>query len=287
MIFDIVVIVLCVLFLLDGLRRGFMRSVISLMGVLVTLLVTVFLAKPFADFLTGFIPFHTWIGDPILTKFSTINAMTVTVPATLVEFTSALTGAGFPGFISNLIAPSLFSAIPEGVQGYTLAQVVAPFVTNLIVVAIAGVILFILIRIALAILEHFAKKLTNIQFVKVVDKSLGMVIGAAKGFIVVLFLMTILALMMNLSFMSPVKAQLEKSTVSKFLYENNFIAKFIFGKIAGDTEIPPLDDEEKVEPSPDVSPDTSPDQTTAPEENEKVLYWHDKILIRNKIYKLV
>lgn len=231
MIIDIVVIVFLLLMVLLGLKNGFMKMLISLIGVIATLVATIFLAVPFANFLSGFIPFDNWIGTPIQGWIEGFGGIaTVPVPTTGAEMANILSAElNIPTFISNMIGPWIFSAIPSGLAGETAAAVLAAAMCRVIVIAISAVLLFILIRIAVALLQRLFKSLTQIKFIGAIDKTFGLVLGAVKGYFIVLLVFTAMSAMMAFSFMQPVANQLENSKFSKWIYDNNFIANWLFG----------------------------------------------------------
>lgn len=238
MIIDIIIAAFLVLYLFVGLKKGFMKMVISLLGAIVTMIAVIFLAEPFARFLSSFIPFDSWITAPIQGWVEGLGDFTtITVPSTAEEMTAILTDQmGIPGFISSIIGPWLFGAIPSSAAGITAAGAVASSISWIIVLAISGLLLFILIRIAVFLLQKLFKKLTQIKFIGAVDRVFGMVLGVAKGYLIVLIALTLITAMSALSFMQPVNNQISESTITKWLYEHNFISNWIFGKTTAATE---------------------------------------------------
>lgn len=109
--------------------------------------------------------------------------------------------------------------------------VTAPIVSIIFTAAIF-VLLLIVTRILLAILAKLLKKLiSSLYIVHFFDKMLGGVFGLAMGALFVLILLTIVQLLSQLSFMTPVNEFISNTFVTKFLMENNFLYDFLIKSV--------------------------------------------------------
>lgn len=180
---DIVVIVLIVLFALYGLSKGFLSSLLSLVNVLVSFVAAIFLAKPLATFINGATNWGTklcgLIGDKLAGVGSLGEALTeATSAASVVE-----NSAGFTGFFKWLM-PKL---VGDGViqAGEVPATYFGNYLGSLCLIVICGIVIFIAIRIVVALLQTLFKKLRSNSIIGSVDKLLGFLFGAVKGFVAV------------------------------------------------------------------------------------------------------
>lgn len=180
---DIVVIVLLVLFALYGLSKGFMSSLLSLINVLVSFVAAIFLAKPLATFINNATNWGGKLCEAISNKLATVGnlgkALEVATPASQVIEESA----GFTGFFKWLM-PKL---VGDGTiaAGVTPASYFGNYLGSLCLIVICGIVIFILIRIVVALLQLLFKKLRTNSIIGSVDKILGFIFGAVKGFVAV------------------------------------------------------------------------------------------------------
>lgn len=236
MIFDIVIGAFFVIYLIVGLSKGFGKMLLSLIGTVVTLVIAILLAAPFANFLQGVLPIDKWLVAPMYNHFAGIDALNVVVPATQEGMQGLLTSAGVPGFIAIMLAPILFKAVPTSLTGVTGAQYLASSLSWIILVIASAIILFILIRIVIWMLQILFKKLAfRGGAARAVSHILGGVLGVAKAYFSTLVIMMILSLLLPFSFMAPVSKNLEESTIGKWIYENNFLQNWLINTLGAET----------------------------------------------------
>ncbi len=180
---DIVVIVLLVLFALYGLSKGFLSSLLSLVNVLVSFVAAIFLAKPLATFINGATNWGGKLCELISNKLAGVGtlgtALEVATPASEVVANSG----GFTGFfkwlVPKLVGDNVIAA------GVTPASYFGNYLGSLCLIVICGIIVFILIRIVVALLQLLFKKLRTNSIIGSIDKLLGFLFGAVKGFLVI------------------------------------------------------------------------------------------------------
>lgn len=233
-IVDIIIGVIMLIFLIMGLSRGFIKTVLALLGTIVALVLAYFLARPFLDFFNGIVDvttplnqtFTEWISrwHPILSETIEIE----TIRDKLVEFATSIS---LPETlytpIINSICSYISSADPTIWQGQTIATIIAPFFTNAILMTCSMLILFILIRLALYLIEKIMDwTLLKINVIRVLDRLLGLVFGAVQGLVVILLCFTLISFFAT-SPESSVRQAIDDSTVGSIIYEINPIPGFI------------------------------------------------------------
>lgn len=183
---DIVVIVLLVLFALYGLSKGFMSSLLSLINVLVSFVAAIFLAKPLATFINGATNWGGKLCEAISNKLATVGNLGVALEEATSASQVVSESAGFTGFFKWLM--------PKLVGNGTIAAGVTPasyfgnYLGSLCLIVICGIVIFILIRIVVALLQLLFKKLRTNSIIGSVDKILGFIFGAVKGFVAICIL---------------------------------------------------------------------------------------------------
>lgn len=217
---DIVIIALVGLCALIGLWRGFFKTLISFFGLLVSFIIAFFLTKPVVgalldiDAVKGFVvgsssggwSLYGWIYG----KFAGIST---------------------DGVLGTLLAPLLKMAESQNVEP---AVGVSLLLANGLFSIMVCVALFIVIRFILLLFTMFANAMTKGKFLGALNRLLGFVFGAVKGVWHVACLLLIMSFMLGLSFMAPVREQLDNSVLGAPIYDQ--VTKLADKFITGDNE---------------------------------------------------
>ena len=217
---DIIIVVLGLLSLLIGFKKGFMNKVVSLIGILAIFVFSVFYASQFAGFLKN----HNWIYPGIYENVSQRITEGLGEKSTY-TVAEAIQASGFPGFLANWIAGAV-GDVDASVIIASVSEQIAGWIMNVIAFAI----LFVICIIILIILKLIIKFVRNATFVKVVDGILGAVLYVALYLVVITALFALLHIFYNQPFFSGAKEWLDVDMamgkdsfrISKALYERNF-----------------------------------------------------------------
>lgn len=215
---DIAIIVIVSLGALIGLAKGFFKSIISLFGWLVSFIIAVLLTKVVGEalldieFIKGFV-----LGE----QASLFSLILSKLPP--------LDSTGVIGFLLKPIIEIVTGSAAIAGAGVSLETGVALILTNGIYSVIVCILLFIVIRIVLLLVTMFANAMTAGKFLGAINRLLGFVVGAVKGFGTVCILILIMSFTLTLPIMAPVNAQIEKSVIAKPVSEFvfNMTEKFL------------------------------------------------------------
>jgi uncharacterized membrane protein required for colicin V production len=218
LIIDGVVVGLLLIFTLYGAYKGALKSITSLFGLAISLGLAV-LAVFFVGQAAYNIPFinKLFAGDSnslasfFASKLPAFN--NVTVGATREEIAEAIGG------LWSVIVPMLTGIIDKmsgGVyQGQTINYAVSQFFAQAVFYVALTLIIFLIIRIFIIALEKLIDKIKGQKTINDIDKFFGLFVGFIKGAIAVSVLLVIFGLLLNFSFMEPVKAAFEKTYIAK------------------------------------------------------------------------
>lgn len=217
MIADIIIILIVVLFLLLGIRRGAAKTLLNLAAVGASAVLSHFLASRIAEAVyNGFFK-QTVISnlENVITQkgeqFATQNSIDA-LPDQLKGLTSFFTG--------------IFGVTPEDIQGRLvpssdvtgeIARAIEEPLAQLcicVLTVLFTIILFIVLMIVFKLLIRLALGFFEIPVIRQVNKILGGVLGTVEGLIFVVFLVNILYLI--LSYANPML--LENKTVFGSVY---------------------------------------------------------------------
>ncbi len=231
---DIILIVGTIIFLILGFKKGAIKKIISLAGILVILVFSIIYCGQFAQFLIH----HNVIYPSIYGKINT-NILTnlenkgLSAGATVGEVLK--TGLNIPGFIADMIGKGVTNHYPQLTDVNSVADAVSGYLATMAMNVISFFILAIGLFVVILILKLIADMLRTNKFVKAVDGILGAVLYVTIYAAVVCFIFCILSYFMRCSWFEGAKKWLEvdmqlntnKFRISKALYEGNILRRLL------------------------------------------------------------
>lgn len=220
---DIVLLILLILFLVSGFRRGVAKSITEFGGALLAIVVAALLAALFAP-----MAYNTFVQGPLVDRIHQTLQGSVGTDAVqkLQEFIDAL-----PGFLGNALESYGLSAgkLNEAVAGSTgeaanaVAALLAPVITDLLRLAMM-LVFFIILMIVVKLAARGVDWVFDLPILRQLNSLLGAAFGVLKCAVVVIVLCTVLQIIIPM--MNPVPEIFQQSTIDstilfKFLYNNN------------------------------------------------------------------
>ena len=194
-IIDIVFIAVLVIFAVIGLYIGFTKSAVSMIGTFASLVLAILAAKPIASLIDKIFGASVFFSTKIANAFYGIDPYFEKIQETAID------GAQVSEQIKEIISSPLRLIINKTLKGQTIEAgesvggVLGSIFGHLVTIAIAVIVGFILIRLILWLIQKLFAKLTEYKFIGALDKTLGFVLGAAKGFLYVAFVFIVISLL--------------------------------------------------------------------------------------------
>ena len=189
---DIVIAAIILIYAIVGIRRGFIDYLLKIIGTVGAVLVGFFAAKPFASFLDGIFHFTGPLGNLCLNWLggSLPQDMldTIVDASTKETFINTLNEGGLTipeGFIKSIVENANVDA------GVTFRDVISSGVGTIFASILAGVLLFIIVKVIVFFLAKLFESKENVS-ISGLNRALGMVVGIAKGVLIVVVAYTIL-----------------------------------------------------------------------------------------------
>ena len=234
---DAIFLGIIAIFVVIGLFRGFVRSVLNFFGLFSKLILSFFLCKPIGNLICkwttwdeswadGIKKWASGLSDSFNTNLAGLNSEDLSS-----QVSTALSDARFPKLLRALFK-SLINVTPETISGethITMADIIGVTFSRLAIYAIMFVIVFILLFIAIFILKRLIKKfMQNHKTINKTDKTLGAVLGLIEGLFTIVSIFAVVSLFKNADFMVGFFNTLNKSCiagpVSNFMY--NIVVKY-------------------------------------------------------------
>ncbi|HEY8424218.1 MAG TPA: CvpA family protein [Clostridia bacterium] len=219
-IIDGIVIGILVVCTFIGSSKGALKSITSLFGSAISLAFAIFVVIMIGNEAYE-IPFinKLFAGDNgslasfFASKLPDFNG--ITVGATTEEIKLAIGG------LWSVIVPMLTSVIDKmsgGVyHGCTINYALSRFFAQAIFYVALTFLIYIVLRIIIRALEKLIDKIKTQKTINDVDKFFGLIVGFVKGMVIVSVLLVVFGLLLNFSFMAPVKAAFEQTYIAKEL----------------------------------------------------------------------
>lgn len=237
---DLIIIVFAIIFIIIGVKTGFMTSILSHFSFGLNCLLSFFLCRPI-----GWIYNKCGLGGAIAGSYSfkfleispDFGRNLLEIPQN--ELSSFVGGAidksGVSGiskwfFKIFLNKPSLYDELHgSGVNARTLAQIMSETYSSFFISIISFVTSMVLIFILVILFRLLAKKLREVGFIKVVDNILGVFYGVVRCLLILMVISVVIKLFSPLSFMKPVIDYVNGSFFGKLIYNqiNNFVDNYL------------------------------------------------------------
>lgn len=222
-IIDIILIILFLVALIIGAKKGFLEKFRHLATGLIALIIAILFARQFADMLIGNGVFKESIYNNVYNNIITSEAF-----ANGQDATSILTSLGFPSIIASYLA----SGIPADLN---IASSLANSVYNLFMVIISFAILLVGCWILSYIIKLLIKLLRNNIIIRIVDGLLGVILYGFLAICAIYIIFFIISLIIQIpgleGFRDFITVDMQLSNpdefrISKYFYENNILINF-------------------------------------------------------------
>lgn len=195
MIFDIISLIIIVIFAIIGVKTGAARAVCRLLSVVCSLLLAVFLSHFLAELV-----YNAFIKQTIIDNVSSVvndAALTTTADKAaelLASFPSVLTNSlSYFGVTQASVASMFDSSAVSGIEGLIMTPVVG------VISIVFFVILFILLLFVLRKVFSGISRIFRLPLIRVVDSILGFVLGIVEGALAVYLLALVIKLVIPLT----------------------------------------------------------------------------------------
>ena len=207
MVLDLIFMIILAVSVIIGIKQGFVRSLLGIASLFVSIIAAVYLYRPFIDLLYG-IPAVSGVIDSIIESIK--NALLPALGSGMAENLPPFLGA----FMGNKIA--------EGNEMIAAALAEAVFSCILVIIFI------ILVRFAIAILIKALNLVTKLPVIKQFNGLLGGIMGLITGIIICYITATVLFVFSGTDGGAWINNALASSGVAKHFFETNTLISSVF-----------------------------------------------------------
>lgn len=195
-IIDVAIIAVLIIFGLIGLKKGFLKSVLSLFSWSLCIAIACLIAKYVAGWINGIYDFSALIGNKIsksLTNMNEFFAQSINVyeAGGKEALISASNSLNINSLLKQVIKVVFSNTKVDMSSTETIGSVVGGSLGDICMVIVAGILVFIVLKIAVALLSKLFKKIEQTKVLGGLNKILGLLLGLVKAALIVFVVNTI------------------------------------------------------------------------------------------------
>ena len=227
---DAGLIILILIFVIVGLKKGFMTSILSTFSFKINAVLSFFICKPIAFIYNKLFNLENLISNNYANRL--INSSVdfsknlLDIPESeLSSFVSnTINNSGLSGFTNKLTElfinnNDLYSTLHNSSHtSRTLADIMSSAYANFFLTIISFITSLILLYFIVWFLGVIVNKLRTIGFIKAVDNFLGLAYGLFRCFLCLIIVCLLIKLISGISFMSNVISYINSSAIGGFIY---------------------------------------------------------------------
>ncbi len=220
MIADILVLILLAGGALFGFRRGFVRAFVGTFSIVISLVLALLLYPVVSGWLEdsnlpGYVSSYVaqMMGEQADPSAEADDAQATEPPEDVL---------GLPSNIGESIAKGADAAMDAVTNG------IAASVSELAVNLLAILVVFLIVRVGLAVVTALLDGLFQLPVLSLVNRLAGGVFGLASGLLITYVLLGLLTFVATTGHMAWAVDEVRSSTVASQLYDNNLITQFVF-----------------------------------------------------------
>lgn len=188
LVIDILLLVIFALLVFRGWRRGFMKSVLSLGRLVLSVIITIAFGSTFAAWLD-----ERFINPPVFEKvYAKFSGIAADVTATAEGGVDALVEKIPEAFRGYLDLESLDPSAEINALVEQWSHTVADSISGVIAAVLGFILLFILSFLVLTLVIFIVGKVAKLPAIKTVDKLLGLLVGIFSGSVAVIIISVVL-----------------------------------------------------------------------------------------------
>lgn len=240
-IIDIIVILIILISVYFGYKKGFIKTVISLLSFFVAIALAVVFYKPIAVILTENTMIDDWIIENIISNdenehmieetntspdFAKNKDIEVIEDTTTIE-NGNISSESIFNMLENLPATFInnfdFEEVKEGTK-----REIAYKISELIMNLLSLILIYVVVKVTLFFATFILDGIMHLPILKQVNEVLGMAIGAVIGFIQIYISFAVITFISTISDISIVITTIKMSSFASILFENNLIINLLF-----------------------------------------------------------
>ena len=223
-IIDVVIILALVISAIIGLKKGFLKSVLSIFSWGVCLLIAILTAKYVANLINGIYDFSALLGGKISSSLTKMNEFFATPLNTFANKEDIINNlpSNTNGLLKQVIKAVFSTSSVDMTSTETIGFFVGAVLGDIAMVIISGILVFIVLKIVTFLLSKLIDNITKTKVLGSVNKILGLALGLVKASLIIIIINVVLV---GLSLMPAVN-----KLTTPLIQENTHVEKVIYNQ---------------------------------------------------------
>ena len=213
-ILDVIVFAMILLNVFIGYKKGLIKLAVSFIAVLASLIIAIILYKPVSNLIIE------------KTDFDEKITQTIIESATSKENEKEEINENDNKNYNEIMKKYLEDAATDAKDN--VVESAAPTIAIKIINIIVLIVIFVICRLILILLVLIADTIAKLPLLKQINKAGGIVYGLIKGLIWVYAILSVVFLIVYMTNNVSISGAIDKSIITKLMYDNNMILNIIF-----------------------------------------------------------
>ena len=217
---DKIVIVILLIFAVIGYKKGLIRSVVTLLSSVLSLILALFI-YPLTNMILKITPLYTSIYNGTLKQVETIDfgkGLQTQGNAILENITL------LPEMITEQIKANNNTEMYRLLDVHSLQEYIATFVANIAINLLAIIVTWLIIKVGIMLLSgSLGGIIEHLPVVATFNRAGGLLFGVVKGIFMLSIIGLIIPVFINWPSFMPLYESIEESVLTKWLYNHNLI----------------------------------------------------------------
>ncbi len=214
---DLVIISIIISSIYWGYRRGLVAVIFKILVFIISLLIVFLLYKPVSNSIMA----NTQIDEKLAALIESNLAGTTLADGNLLEPSESNFSVAVVNMINDFVKEALQKNITNAV-GYVSVEL-----SHFMIRVGTMLILLIVSRFFLLFIRFAAELIANLPFIKLFNKSGGLIYGVIKGFLVIYLILAVFSVVSPLISSWGIIDAIQDSTLGSKMYNNNIIVNII------------------------------------------------------------
>jgi len=217
---DFIVIGIIIIAGIIGLFKGLINTLYKLVTYILAIYLSFTLAKPISTWFYG-TSIYIKIQEGITNFISKLGLNFENLENLSPEnISNAIKGMPLPDSVNQSVAETISSI---GGSAHTMLESFVMTITNLIILVLCGLILFLVLKVLFSLFGHVIKGITQIPIIKQLDKVGGSILGSIIGIVIVFVLGIVLTFFVSNESLQPVFVVVNNSMFAHYFYNSNIL----------------------------------------------------------------
>jgi len=220
---DIAVLIIIVVFMIIGLKNGFLYSVFRLLSYILSVIFAIKFYPVLSSMLQKTVIYTNIkaavVNGIIKQQSDNISTIKERTAQTIVD------GLKLPSFIKDSILENVAKKDIFGVQ--KILDAVGSEIAMLVINILSVILIYVIIRFVLVFARVIIKTIARLPVFKQLDKTGGLVLGAIEGIFIVYIICAVLILFSAFPKFASTIDSIEGSQLANYFYQNNFIVSWM------------------------------------------------------------